>query len=155
MLFFIFGFNYIPFLGKAGLAEAYEFEFVGKDPVLGHAAESAFQVLQSIAEGFDLRILDLTASDAGDMVMVSHLAFEPHLRVPRLDSVYQPGRGQNVEIAINGTHADSGQPFSHLLVDLISRWVGLHFHDFLEDYLSLMGHSVLLSGFQISLDFCN
>jgi hypothetical protein len=125
-------------------AKTYKLQPVSKDTMLGHAAQSTLQILQGISKGFDFSILDLSAPDAGHMIMIPEVSLEPHLGMSGVDPVDKPGGGEKVEVAVYGTHADFGQPRPHPLVDFISRGMRVHLHDLFQDHLALMRHPVFL-----------
>jgi hypothetical protein len=157
-LFLAHGFTEFIFLGDVSLfvqtfpAKTYEFELVSKDAVLGQATQRTFQILQGISQRRDFRIFDLPAPDTGDVVVIPEIPLKPHLGMPGIDSVDQSRRRENVEIAIYRAHADLGKSPSDLFVNLISRRMGVHFHDLHKNHLPLMGHPVFLFGIQSSLE---
>ena len=59
-------------------------------PKLGHATQRAFQILQRVVRSFDGRILDLPATNTGEVVVIPRLAIEPLLRMARFNLVDQP-----------------------------------------------------------------
>jgi hypothetical protein len=93
-------------------------------------------------------IINSPAIHTGDVIMVVGVAVETHLGISGIDLSNETRLGQHVQVSIDGPHTDAGDPPAHPLIHFIGCGMGMDLLDFLQNDLSLVGHSVFLVRYQ-------
>ena len=75
---------------------------------------------------FGVHILNTIAADAADMIMALRISIEPLLLAPHLQFLNHSGFGEDLEIPVHRTEADTGKPLTDHLVNLVCSGVGLY-----------------------------
>jgi hypothetical protein len=113
-------------------------------------------------KGWAVNVVHPTASHAAEVVVAAHVAVETGLGAREFQLSDRSVAGEEVEITVNGSQADFGNPPPDNFVERNRRGVRLELLELLEDHLSLPGtallrfrfHKISLSLSVIVTEFC-